>query len=327
MMIIEKKARDQAGQIDKDKPNVEIRRMLHEYFWNNEFKEVFNHEQNMINEMKGVISFRHNLSLIFPTSFFLSVNNEISGRGFESLIAFYEQVLKYKKGFIQYYAKKSFYLGEKKVEPYLKGDENVYHASSMLPGNFGFGLLIGFFWLLGLLFFNWLAFNRLLDRRPNIDKKEIDELMPDEFKKDRITCILTFSDSLLFCFLETLRKQGSRFVFVPAPEQLPGDVKVQKLFDFFGLPVPEKLQPFAAKYVSCLKKDYKALIIMEVSRLDSAEFYIFNDFLVGLSENFTQYFENAVETLKKGRKVVYFTNTMPRIGDDVIRRANEKQAF
>jgi hypothetical protein len=324
MMIIEKKAREQAGQIDKDKTNVEIRRKLHEYFWNNEFKDVFNHEQKMINEMKDVISFHHNLSLIFPTSFFLSINNEISGRGYESLIDFYKNVLKYKKGFIQFYAEKSFYLGEKKVEPYLKGDENVYHASSMLPGNFGFGLFISFLWMLGLVLFNWLAFNRLLDRRPNIDTKDIRELKAEEFKKGRITSVLTFSDSLLFCFLETMRKQESRFVFVPDPYHLPGDVKVKNLFDFFGMDVPDKLKPLADKYVSCLKRDYRALIIMEVSRLDNAEFYIFNNFLAGLSDGFVKYFADALEVLKKGKKVVYFTNSVPKVGDDVIRRGNEK---
>jgi ABC-type transport system involved in multi-copper enzyme maturation permease subunit len=325
MMNIEKKAKEQIGRMKRDNTNTEVRRKLHEYFWSNQFKQIFSHEQNMINQMKGFVSLHHNLSLIFPTSFFLSVNNEISGRGYESLISFYEYALKHKRGFVQYYAEKSFYLGEETVRSYLKGDENIFHASSMLPGNFGFGLVIGFFWLLGLLFFNWLAFNRLLDRRSNIDSAGIKELKPQEFKKNRITNVLTFNHSLLSGFLETLRRQGSRYIFAPGPDCLPGDVKVKRLFDLFGLAVPDALKPLANKYVSCLEADYKALAIMEISRLNHAEFYIFNNFLAGLSDTFEKHFAESLEVLKKGRKVVYFTNSVPRVGDDFIRHANERQ--
>jgi ABC-type transport system involved in multi-copper enzyme maturation permease subunit len=131
MMSIEKQAKEQAGKLDVENTNTKIRQQLHEYFLNNEFKKIFNQEKSMIKEMKGIVALHHNLSLVFPSSFFLSVNNEISGRGYENLIAFYEHVSKLKVGFIQYYAEKSFFSDEKTITPYLKGEENIFYAPSL----------------------------------------------------------------------------------------------------------------------------------------------------------------------------------------------------
>lgn len=329
MMDIENKALEQAGKINIKNTNVEIRQKLHEYFWNNEFKQIFDHEHTMINEMKGVVSLHYNLSLIFPTSFFLSVNNEISGRGYENLMTFYDYALKHKKGFIRYYAEKSFYTGEKEVKAYLKGNKNVFRASSTLPGNFGFGVVITCFWLLLLLFLSWLAFNRMLNALPDTDSDtEPKYLKPDEFKKSKITAVVTFTPVLLANFLETLKKQGIRFVFAPGPDIMPGDVSVKSLFAFFGVPVPDRLQPVTGEQVGSLAPDHQALVTFELARsFTGAEFFIFNDFLAGLSDKFAEYFAGILDTLKKGRKIVYFTNAVPKVGDNVIRRANERQPF
>ncbi|MCP4155448.1 MAG: hypothetical protein GY757_47430, partial [bacterium] len=350
-MSIEKKAKEQAGQMERDNTKTEIRQKLFEYFWDNEFKQIFNHEQGMIDEMKNVVSLHHNLSLIFPTSFFLSLNNEMSGRGYESLISFYKYVLKHKKGFIHFYANKSFYEGAKEVEPYLKGDENVFHAPETLPDNFGFGLFISLSWLLLLLFLNWLGFNRLLDRLPDIEETEAEtkdftqnefkknritseaeteDLKQDEFKKNKITSVVTFNPVLLTHFLELLRKHENRYIFVPGLDCLPGDVRVKNLFSFFGAPVPERLQAMAGRYVSGLPKDYKALAVLEIiRRFEDTEFFIFNDFLIGLSEEFMKYFADVLDILKKkkGRKIVYFTNFMPKFGDNIIKRPYEQPPF
>ena len=86
MMTIEKKAKDQAGQMKRDNTKTEIRQKLYEYFWNNEFKEILNHEQNMINDMKGVVSFHHNLRIRESRILLYSVSSAFEASGIGSVI-------------------------------------------------------------------------------------------------------------------------------------------------------------------------------------------------------------------------------------------------
>ncbi len=82
----------------------------------------------------------------------------------------------------------------------------------------------------------------------------------------------------------------------------------------------------ADQYIDKLKPDYKAVTLVEIIRtFAEIEFFIFNDFLAGLSSKFADYFEETLEPLKKGRKIVYFTDSMPKIGEYLIRRAYDQQ--
>ena len=326
MMSIEKKAKEEAGKLDVDNVNTEIRRKLYEYFWNNEFKTIFGYEQSMINEMKDVVSLYHNLSLFFPTSFFLSANNEISGCGYESLIAFYEYAYKLKMGFVQYYAEKSFYSGEKTVKPFLKGDENIFHGSSHLPAKFDFGLLISIFWLLIPLFLLWIRFNRVLDLAQDTQR----ELSPGELKKDNTNIILTSDKGILTQLIAKLRFQNIPFLYVPGPGNLPGDTTVKNLLFFFGLAVTEALKGIAGKYIFTLEPDQKGKVFVEIIKSLKADVIVFDNFLAGLSDDAINYFAGVLSSLKKGRTVVYFTNSLmvtTLICDCGIKWTDEKIAF
>ena len=312
MMSIEKKAKEEAGKLDVDNVNTEIRRKLYEYFWNNEFKTIFGYEQSMINEMKDVVSLYHNLSLFFPTSFFLSANNEISGCGYESLIAFYEYAYKLKMGFVQYYAEKSFYSGEKEktVKPFLKGDENIFRASSHLPAKFDFGILISLLWILLPIFLLWIRFNRVLDHAQETKR----ELNPKDLNKDKTKIIFTLDRGLLPQLIKKLKAQNTPFLSVPGPGSLPGDTKVKNLFYLFGLAVPEALKEIAGKYVLTLEPDKKGKVLIEITRLIAievkADVIIFDNFLAGLSDKIIFHLADMLKSLKKGRRIVYFTNSI-----------------
>jgi len=310
-MDIERKAKEQAGQMKRDNTKTEIRQQLYEYFWNNEFKQIFDHEQAMINEMKGVIAFHHDISLIFPTSFFLSVNNEISGRGYKNLMSFYEYVLKHKKGFIQYYAEKSFYSGEKKVKPYLKSNGNTFYTSSLLPDSFGFGLAVSIMWLVGLLSLSWIYFNRLLDQSPETENDHVKDPKPKDIRKNKITLVVTPNPWRRWQLLLTLKTDKAAFLPVPGPDCLPGDLTAAMILSLFSLPVPDELQPVAAKYCYRLSMDHKALIILEIIKTVPADVLIFDDFLVvGISEEFRELFKKYLHDNRIGRRVAYFSNSL-----------------
>jgi len=326
MMEIERKAKEQVGKLDAKNTNTKIRQQLHEYFWNNEFREILGKEQAMINEMKGVVSLHHNLSLIFPTSFFLSVNNEISGRGHECLISFYEHVFKLKTGFIQYYAKKSFYSNEKIVKPYLNGEENIFYAPNLLPDNFSFGFLISLFWLLLLIFLSWISFNRMLDYAHETSR----ELSPDELKKSKTNVIFTSDKGLLPQLITKLRSQNISFLLFPGPASLPGDIMVKNLLSFFGLSVPEALQEISVRYVYTLEKGEKVRVLIEIVKSLKADVLIFDNFLAGASDELVNYFADVLNSLKKGRIVVYFTDSFlvsTVISDCGLKWSTEKISF
>jgi hypothetical protein len=322
MMSIEKKALEQAGKLDVKNTNTEIRRQLHEYFWNNEFKTIFGYEQSMINEMKDVVSLYHNLSLFFPTSFFLSTNNEISGCGYESLIGFYDHAYKLKMGFTQYYAEKNFYSGEKTVKPFLNGDENIFHASSHLPAKFDFGLVISLLWLLLLLYLLWNRFNRMLDSVQDTQR----DLNPDELKNNKTNVIFTLDKGLLPQLIKKLRLILKNILAVPGPDSLPGDTTVKNLFSLFGLAMPEAIKEIAGKYVFTLEPDQKGKVLLEIAEALKADILIFDNFLAGLSDAFIHYFASTIKLMKKGRKVVYFTNSIliNTIIGDWIKRFNDE---
>jgi hypothetical protein len=282
----------------------------------------------MINEMKDVVSLYHNLSLFFPTTFFLSSNNEISGCGYESLIGFYDHAYKLKMGFIQYYAEKSFYSEEKEktVKPFLNGDENIFYATSNLPAKFDFGLVISLLWLLILLYLLWIRFNRMLDSVQDTQR----ELNPDELKNNKTNVIFTLDKGLLPQLIKKLRLQNTSFLAVPGPDSLPGDTTVKNLLSLFGLAVPEALKEIAGKYVFTLEKDQRGEVLLEITGSLKADVLIFDNFLAGLSDAIIHSFANILKSLKKGRKVVYFTNSIlinTIIGDKVKRFNDEDIPF
>ncbi|MCP4221353.1 MAG: hypothetical protein GY765_42400 [bacterium] len=328
-MGYEKGSNEKAGKFDASKRGTEYEKLMFLEFWNNGFKKSMEYDEKMLEQVKEQGTFFQTLDGFCPSTFFLSVSNEISGGGFINLVSFQKYTQKMKKDFIWFYAD-LYILSKKSFKPFIQGTENIFEGKSRLPHNFSFGLAVLVIWLAGLLFLIWLAFNRLLDRLPDIGETEAEtkDFKQDEFKKNRVTSVVTFNSALLVHFLERLRKHENRHIFAPGPDSLPGDVRVKNLFSFFGLPVPERLQPMADRYVGSLKKDYKALAVLEIIRtFEETEFFIFNDFLAGLSEQFAEYFAGVLDTLKKSRKIVYFTDSMPKIGDDIIRRANERQPF
>ncbi len=324
VMALERRAFKMAGKLEGSKRNTDIAHKISNSFLEGEFKKIMELEREMLEQMKASASLYQGLSIIFPTTFYLSTTYEISSRGFESLAAFYEHTVKLKQGFVRYYAEKNFFTNEKTIIPYIKGGQNIFYVKSSLPGNFGSGLLVNILWLVLLFILYWALSNRLFSRFSDIDK----DLKPD-FKKDKTTVVLTTRKQLVSQLLIKLRCQNTRSVYVPCPSSLPGDIKVKSLFSFFNLEIPKNLKPLACKYLYDLNLDNKGMILLEITRSLDTEIFIFNNFLSGLSDEIVDYFANLLKSLKKGRSVVYFSNSLAvssKIADEVevIRFSNDR---
>jgi len=307
-MDFEKSSYDKEGKFNESKYGDinEIQMFLD--FWKGGFNEYMEIEKSMFDEIKPHISFFQNISALFPSTFFLSVNNEMSSRGFNNLVAFQDYAWEKKKDFIWFVANISILAKKKEVPPppFIKGDENIYQGKSQLPGNFNFGLAITLLWLIVLLGLYWFMFNRMLDHAQ--DTKRV--YNPDELKKNKTNVIFTLDKGILPQLIKKLRLLNIPFLSIPGPAGLPVDTTVKNLLSLFGLAVPEALKEIAGKYVFTLEPDQKGKILIEITRGLKADIFIFNNFLSGLSDAIIRDFAITLKALKKGRKVVYFTNSI-----------------
>ncbi len=109
----------------------------------NEFKQIEEAENAILNQLKPVIKFNDFLSSFFPTGFFFNAMEEVSGKGLKSHIRYIEHVKEIKAGFLPFYVENRIHRNYYPVEPFLKGkDENLFFSKSLKPFYFWFGVLL-----------------------------------------------------------------------------------------------------------------------------------------------------------------------------------------
>jgi hypothetical protein len=326
-MDYEKTSFEEEGRFDASKRGSQKERDMFMAFWNKGFKRIMEEEKKMLNEIKDHISNYQAMAALFPSTFFLSFSGEMSSQGFSSMAGFNEYTQEVKKDFFWFRAENYIFSDKKEFQPFFKGvNDNLYQGKSQLPDNFGFGLVFTVLWLAVLFFFSWIKFSRMLDRAHETKR----ELNPDELKKNKTNIMFTSDKGLLPQLIARLRLQNIPFLSVPGPASLPGDTKVKSLFSLLGLAVPKALQEKAGKYVYCLSPDDKGRVLIEITKTLKADVIIFDNFLAGLSDDLINHFADVLKTIKEGRIIVYFTNSLmvtAVICDHIHRWAKEKMTF
>jgi hypothetical protein len=310
-MNYEKTSFEEEGKFDASKRGSQKEKDMFMVFWNKGFKRIMEDEQKMLNKIKAHIAYYQTLAALFPSTFYLSYNGEMSSRGFSSMVGFNEYSQEVKKDFFWFRAENYIFSDKKEFKPFFKGaDDNIYQGKSQLPNNFNFGMVVTLLWLAVLSIFSWARFNRMLDRSQGTHR----ELNPKQLKKDKTNMIFTLDRGLLPQLIKKLRLQNIPFLSVPGPVNLPGDQKVKNLFSLFGLAVPEALKEIAGKYAFTLEPDQKGKVLIEIIRSlaieVNADVIIFDNFLAGLSDKIIFHLAGILKPLKKGRKIVYFTNSI-----------------
>jgi hypothetical protein len=134
-------------------------------YFKREFNRIQSLEEAMLNQMENNISMFQWISMNFPTTFYLSVNNEISSRGYENMLDYYRETIVQKRGFVKYYIDKVFFSNFSKVEPYIKNG-NVFYARSRLPVSLAWGILVTFLYIGGAIIISYYRFNRAIHSPP-----------------------------------------------------------------------------------------------------------------------------------------------------------------
>lgn len=318
-----------------------LRELLRGY-WEKDFKKILALEEKMIDETREIISLRQMLSSFFPTTFYLSVNNEISSRGYENLIEFYNLVKKIKRAFFEWFMEKVYFSNYSRVEPFLKGDEAVYHAQPRLPGFFPLGILFTLLWISGFLLLSYSNFKKSLIDLPKKDEETEDP--EDEFLDQSELAIYSVENELLSSQLYTLltketrefkkkgyhftvliegrditkTKEKENFLYLCHPDHIPGETKVGAFLSLImGLmklskkEQPEIIsrhesEPLLKKRAVDLKIEEKGQISLTLLDMKKYPIYLINDIAAGMTTDFAKALKHRMETLGSEGSLVLF---------------------
>ena len=156
LMGFEKQAAEKEGPVTDS--NTETERKLVESAWKNEFKKLQVLEKKLETEMQKNIYRFQILSCFLPSTFYLSTANEISGKGYENFIRFYQYIQDLKWKFIRFYIDKKFNSVSLDVNSFIKGDENLFFAETLFPQCFERGVQLLVIYIIGLLILSYIRF-------------------------------------------------------------------------------------------------------------------------------------------------------------------------
>lgn len=132
------------------------------HYKENELKKLQELEDKMISQMENNARFYQFLSNLFPTSYYQSVNNEISSRGYNELIEFNRYSQKLKIDFVNMIIDKEYFTGYSKVETFSKNNANIYKAHPGLPADFLLGFIMTLIYVSGFVAIAYTQFYKTL---------------------------------------------------------------------------------------------------------------------------------------------------------------------
>jgi len=282
-----------------------------------EYKKLREYEEKRLAGIYRRIKTYQAISAIFPTTFYLSVNKEISSKGFLNFIEFYKYAYKMKYEFIKFYIIRKYNnpYPEKGVESFIKGSEDIFQSQSQLPFTFWWGNGLMLFYIAVLFFRLYRATAKQLThetKKPQII-----------FKKDENTL-------LVLCKNDQVKEDIFRFY--KGQEKTAYLDKITVDFHFNGLQVKTVLKYFsrlagvdqdkAVDYLSMLgitdlnavnlSSDDILKIYASVKIASDATYIVFNDFFKMNSRQFEENFFKLLSYLEKNdKKLLYLSCEMP----------------
>ncbi len=277
-----------------------------EAFLNHEFKRIEELDLYMLENTSKMAQSFHFWSMVNPVTFYKSVNNELSSLGYHSYESFYRDNQRKKKGFTRYGVNRRFNPDNGKIEPYLLGDELIFHAEPRLPAYFLVGIIFHLS-LIGILFcLSYLAFKKAIFPRPEYNSKNLDfnyttgkhfaqGYENPDFPNQVFNVFMgygmerKFSGKISIDGENIVTERKLNLVYLPNPDTIPGDIKALSLLtlitSLLKIPKSEKTKikeefgPAIKKRFAELDKLEKIEFLYRLSKLKKAKVYLFNDFI------------------------------------------------
>lgn len=350
----ERKALNDAQRYTNMKERIESERKLIEGYWVNEFKQISALEEKMQADMHDNLSYFQQLSIIFPSTLCMSINNEISSKGYENFFNFYRYIQKLQGQFIRFYFDKRYYSNYKEVESFVKGEENIFYARSRLPGYLFLGVLLTVLYIGVLSMAAYSRFKKCLFVIP-------DKMGPDPNKLDLsinsgesvvlLTTAGTIINQLYNVFsgirrgftgrvkinkedivsVKSMKKKD--FIYLCQPDKIPGNINAGDFISFFKklLHIPAKdirrfvenlrIEQIEKKTINELKDKEKGRFLFALAQLKNSGIYMIHDFAKGMPIDFITEFKDRIKRLKEeGGSILYLSNDVllaTKIGDRV----------
>jgi len=177
-------------------------------FLQNEYKEIQACNDKMIDNVQSNANRFKWLSSLFPTSYYISVKNELSGSGYDNLVAFFRLVKKIRIDFYLKYIDVMRTNPRTKVEQFLKGEDNVIYSKTTVPAQFPPGTLITILYFSLLLWSGYFRYKKSLIELPKKENslKNGDDIVLDSNE----TAGFVDYDGLLSLQLYCLLSNGGR---------------------------------------------------------------------------------------------------------------------
>ncbi|MCP5046498.1 MAG: ABC transporter permease subunit [bacterium] len=257
LMAFEKMAIKREGIFHKSKRKSPAVRKLIEKYLEDHFKLIQELNKKVENEIRLNIDRFLRLSIYFPSTFYLSVNNEISSKGYDGFLEFYAYNQKIKEEFMRYFLDKKFFndlAGEKGVKSFIKGEENVFRSRGRLPGNFGMGVMFIIIYtgiLFGISFYRYgKSLFQALD--PGVAASSAYDLLEIPISSGEYNFVKIYDNKIFPRFFILLSGKDHRFkgkidingqpvaagrredfLYVCRVDHIPGEIGVKALFYFF----------------------------------------------------------------------------------------------
>ena len=319
----EKRSFKNYGKLNKE--NIETERKIVEEYFKRDYKKIEALEKKIENDISNIARSHRNLAILFPVTLFKLTGDSASSMDLENLLKFYSFLKELKRRFLRFWIDRVFYNDPKELVSFIKGDENLYYAKSQLPDNFGTGVGINLGYIIILIFFSYLRFNKALfpkqkyaNEFSNINlnfvsgkhmaykvyyKNFIDQLLNVFFGK-----IKKFSGKITLDKKNIVTKEKKDFLYLPQPGKIPGDIKTKTLLKLFksllkiskedfkklhDVVGPSKLK----KYFYKLENHEKALLLLKVAQMTGKSTIILDNITAGIPDDFQKEIREAVREL------------------------------
>jgi len=268
-----------------------------EHYWKYELKKIVKIELIRMAETEKFISRFQYLSSLNPVSWYKSVNNELSSKGYNSLMSFYRNNQNLQKRFLRYYFDNKYYRNYSKVIPFLSKGENVFHGYVSLPEYYAVGIFVNMLFVCLFFFLCHKGFKKMLF--PSYAKKDAFSklkfnLLPgmiywglDKPLKEQLLSHFSgvkSNSNINLSFSETIFKPGEKinFRYFPTPEDLPEEVKVMDILRlFYTLEKQTALvrHNLSQKKIKELSRIQKIEVLSAIAELCDADMYVYDNIL------------------------------------------------
>ena len=317
IMTLEKRLFKRFGVWNSGKPAPEAIKSAIQKGLDVEYKKLREYENERLEDIYKRIKAYQAIAAIFPSTFYMSVNKELSSKGFQNFIDFYKYAYEMKYKFIKFYIEKKFYNPYPKtgVEPFFKGDENIFEAQSQLPYTFWMGNGLMLLYIISLL----VTLHKL---HVNIAKDEKLKRPQIKFEKEQ-------SSLFVLCENDTIKQEIFRFYERQHNTTCIDKIVTDSSFDDF-LP-NEILHYFCNLSNGDIKKAIEILTMVGIKDLNTLEishenilkiyaavkisadyrYIIFNDFFKKESRRLEEDFSTLLSHLKaSGKRILYLSCEM-----------------